>query len=104
MIILSICGTIQQQTIGKEAVFMTTIGVTRKLDNLGRLVIPKETRKMLNIVPGTSLEFFAGDDGSIILRKYTAKCALCGQEGEPEAMRNYKEALLCEACFSDVQA
>ena len=83
---------------------MTAIGVTRKLDNLGRLVIPKETRKMLNIVPGTSLEFFAGEDGTIVLRKYIAKCALCGQEGEPEAMHAYKEALLCDACLPDFQA
>ncbi len=48
---------------------MTQTGVTRKIDELGRIVIPKEIRKNLGIRDGESLEIFTSED-SIILKKY----------------------------------
>ncbi len=48
---------------------MKQTGVTRKIDELGRIVIPKEIRKNLGIRDGESLEIFTSDD-SIILKKY----------------------------------
>ena len=48
---------------------MKQSGVTRKIDELGRIVIPKEIRKNLGIRDGESLEIYTSDD-SIILKKY----------------------------------
>lgn len=48
---------------------MKQTGVTRKIDELGRIVIPKEIRKNLGIRDGESLEIYTIDD-SIILKKY----------------------------------
>lgn len=48
---------------------MKQTGVTRKIDELGRIVIPKEIRKNLSIRDGESLEIYTSDD-SIILKKY----------------------------------
>ena len=48
---------------------MTQTGVTRKIDELGRIVIPKEIRKNLGIRDGEALEIFTSED-SIILKKY----------------------------------
>ena len=49
---------------------MKSTGVTRKIDDLGRIVIPKEIRKNLGIRDGESLEIFTEDD-SIILKKHS---------------------------------
>ena len=48
---------------------MKATGVVRRIDNLGRVVIPKEIRKTLKISEGDSLEIFVEENG-IILRKY----------------------------------
>ncbi len=49
---------------------MKTTGVVRRIDELGRIVIPKEIRKTLKIKDGESLEIFL-EDGNIILKKYS---------------------------------
>ena len=49
---------------------MKSTGVTRKIDDLGRIVIPKEIRKNLGIRDGESLEIFTEED-SIILKKHS---------------------------------
>ena len=48
---------------------MKQTGVTRKIDELGRIVIPKEIRKNLGIRNGEALEIFTNED-SVILKKY----------------------------------
>ena len=50
---------------------MKATGVVRRIDDLGRIVIPKEIRKTLRIKEGTPLEIFTEKDGDIILRKYS---------------------------------
>ena len=52
-----------------EWIFLKQTGVTRKIDELGRIVIPKEIRKNLGIRDGEALEIFTSED-SIILKKY----------------------------------
>ena len=49
---------------------MKATGVTRKIDELGRVVIPKEIRRNLGIRDGESLEIFINED-SIILKKHS---------------------------------
>ena len=49
---------------------MKATGVVRRIDDLGRIVIPKEIRRNFKINEGDSLEIFV-DDGDIILKKYS---------------------------------
>lgn len=52
-------------------------GIVRRIDDLGRVVIPKELRRMLGIKEGDPLEIFT-DGERIVLRKYVPGCCLCG--------------------------
>ena len=49
---------------------MRATGISRSIDSLGRIVIPKEIRKNMQIREADLLEFYAGDEGEIILKKY----------------------------------
>ena len=50
---------------------MKSTGVVRRIDDLGRVVIPKEIRKVLRIKEGAPLEIFTDKEGEIILKKYS---------------------------------
>lgn len=50
---------------------MKTTGVVRRIDDLGRIVIPKEIRRTLRIREGDPLEIFTDREGEIILKKYS---------------------------------
>lgn len=52
-------------------------GIVRKVDHLGRIVLPKELRDTHGLPEGTPLEVFV-DNGRIILQKYEPGCCLCG--------------------------
>ena len=54
---------------------MKSTGVFRRIDNMGRIVIPKEIRKNLKIKDGESLEIFIDDD-AVVLKKYSYMCDL----------------------------
>lgn len=60
----------------KEGACMKTTGVVRKIDDLGRIVIPKDIRKNLRIRDGESLEFFV-DRETITLKKFSTSASLC---------------------------
>ena len=49
---------------------MKTIGIVRRIDDLGRVVIPKEIRRTLRIREGDPLEIFIDEDGGVVFRKY----------------------------------
>ncbi len=48
---------------------MTNTGMTKSIDALGRIVLPKEIRKSLNLSPGSPLEMLMAENGDLILRK-----------------------------------
>ena len=50
---------------------MKATGVVRRIDELGRIVIPKEIRRTLKIKEGTPLEIYSDDNGELILKKYS---------------------------------
>ena len=50
---------------------MKATGVVRRIDDLGRVVIPKEIRKVLRIKEGDPLEIFTDKEGDVILKKYS---------------------------------
>jgi len=74
-------------------------GITRKIDDLGRIVIPAETRRMFNIREGDHL-FVAVEGGSIVLRKMTDTCTFCGTD---VSVTQFKEKGVCAGCRSQLQ-
>ena len=71
----------------KDSSNMKATGIVRRIDDLGRVVIPKEVRKTLRIREGDPLEIFTADNGEVILKKYS-------QIGElNEFSQEYAEAL-----------
>ena len=62
---------------------MKSTGIVRKLDDLGRIVLPVELRRTLDIADKSPLEIYVEGD-SIILRKYNPSCIFCGKEAVTE--------------------
>lgn len=50
---------------------MKATGIVRRIDDLGRVVIPKEIRRTMHMREGESMEIFTGRDGEVILKKYS---------------------------------
>ena len=75
-------------------------GMVRKLDELGRIVLPKELRTTLNIDNKDALEVFV-DEENIILRKYMPGCIFCGNAGETTP---FKGKNICKSCLEELQA
>lgn len=78
---------------------MKATGIVRKVDDLGRVVIPKELRTTLSIDVKDALEIFTEDD-TIILRKYEPFCNICGSSN---GLRNYMSKNLCSVCIDDIK-
>lgn len=78
---------------------MKSTGIVRKVDDLGRIVIPKELRKTLNISERDSLEIFV-DGEQIILRKYEPACIFCGSASD---VINYKGKNICKKCLKEMR-
>jgi AbrB family transcriptional regulator (stage V sporulation protein T) len=56
---------------GKGGMLVKATGIVRRIDDLGRVVIPKEIRRTLRIREGDPLEIFVDRDGEVILKKYS---------------------------------
>ena len=57
---------------------MKSTGIVRKVDELGRIVLPIELRRTLDIAEKDALEIYVEGE-SIVLRKYQAACVFCGR-------------------------
>ncbi|MCI7691963.1 MAG: AbrB/MazE/SpoVT family DNA-binding domain-containing protein [Oscillospiraceae bacterium] len=73
-------------------------GIVRKVDELGRIVIPIELRRNLDIDEKDSLEIYVEDD-HIILKKYSPACAFCSNAGE---ITNFKGKNICKSCLAEI--
>lgn len=76
---------------------MKSTGVVRKVDDLGRIVIPKELRRTLDIKEKDPLEIYV-DGEMIVLRKYQPACIFCG---EAKDIVEFKGKKICEKCRQD---
>ncbi len=74
------------------------IGV-RKIDELGRVVIPAEIRKSFDIKEGDPLEFVINDSKNIIIRKYIDVCTFCGSY---EYLLDFKDKFICKNCVKQL--
>lgn len=78
---------------------LKSTGIIRKVDELGRVVIPKELRRTLNIEERDSLEIYV-DGEKIILRKYQPACIFCGNAKD---IRTYKGRNICASCLDEIR-
>lgn len=77
---------------------MKSTGIVRKLDELGRVVIPKEIRNKLDIEEKDPIEIYL-DGTSIILRKLETGCIFCSNSKD---LVSYKEKLVCKKCLEKI--
>lgn len=78
---------------------MKSKGIIRRIDELGRIVIPKEMRNKLGIDTGTALEIHLEGD-TITIKTDTSSCVFCGSE---ECALDYKGKSICHACYREVK-
>ena len=78
---------------------MTSTGIVRKLDELGRIVLPIELRRTLDINDRDPLEIFV-EDSTIILKKYEPACIFCGDARD---VVNYKGKNICKNCLNELK-
>jgi len=77
---------------------MKSIGIIRQIDNLGRIVLPAELRRKLDIEQGDSLEIYM-EGTDIVLRKYCPSCIFCANINE---VKEYKGKLVCKECLDAI--
>jgi len=75
-------------------------GIVRKVDELGRIVIPKELRTTLNIEEKDSLEIYVVGE-HIILKKYEPACIFCANAKDVQV---YKGKNICPACMEELRS
>jgi len=78
---------------------LKSIGIVRKVDDLGRIVIPKEIRKTFKINEDDPMEIFTDED-MIIFKKYNAMCVFCGSK---EDLGLFKDKSVCPKCFKELE-
>lgn len=83
--------------IPKEA-YMKSTGIVRKVDELGRIVLPKELRTTFEINEKDPLEIYV-DANTIILKKYEPACLFCG---EADGIKNLKGRNICGNCINEL--
>lgn len=84
----------------KGAKTLKSTGIVRKVDELGRVVIPIELRRTLNIAEKDALEIYV-DGEHIILKKYEPACIFCGNARD---VVNYKGKNICPDCAQELKS
>ena len=80
---------------------MKSTGIIRGLDNMGRVVIPKEIRKYLDMTEGVDeFEIYMQDD-CIVLKKHKPTCVFCNAE---EDCIQFENQTVCKNCIDKMQA
>lgn len=77
---------------------MKSTGIVRRVDELGRVVLPIELRRTLNIDIKDSLEIYV-DNSSIILKKYEPACIFCGDASD---IVSFKGKNICKNCIKEM--
>ncbi|KAB2951287.1 AbrB/MazE/SpoVT family DNA-binding domain-containing protein [Heliorestis acidaminivorans] len=77
---------------------MKSTGIVRKVDELGRVVIPMELRRIMGIAEKDGLEIYVENE-KIILKKYEPACVFCGSAVQ---IQDYKGKMVCRKCATAV--
>ena len=83
----------------KETYTMKSTGIVRKVDELGRIVLPIELRRTLEIAERDSLEIYV-EGSTIILKKYEPACVFCA---DAKDVVNYKGRNICRKCLDEMK-
>ncbi len=78
---------------------MKTTGIVRQMDSLGRIVLPIELRRTLDIAQKDSLEIYVEGD-QIILKKYEPTCVFCGNSRD---IISFKGKNVCPDCLKELK-
>lgn len=78
---------------------MKSTGIVRAMDGLGRVVIPMELRRTMELNEGDPMEIFT-EGQTIIIRKYATSCVFCG---EPEVTDTFKGKIVCAKCRRELR-
>ena len=78
---------------------MKKTGITRPIDELGRIVLPKEMRSLLDITAGDRFEI-STEGNTILLAKITKRCVFCGDNS---AEFDFKDKKVCKNCLSEIK-
>lgn len=78
---------------------MKSTGIVRKLDELGRIVLPIELRRNFDLKEKDPVEIFVEGDG-IVLKKYEPNCVFCG---EKKNLMEYKSRPVCRRCMESLR-
>jgi len=73
---------------------MKSTGTVRRIDKFGRLVLPIELRRIMDVEDGDALEIFT-EGNSVILKKYEPYCIFCGSMDD---LRRFKDRNVCAVC------
>ena len=79
---------------------MKSTGIVRKVDELGRIVLPIELRRTLDIAERDALEIFVSED-TIMLKKYQPACIFCDSS---KNIINYKGKNICKSCLDELKS
>jgi transcriptional pleiotropic regulator of transition state genes len=82
----------------ERRILMKSTGIVRKIDELGRIVLPIELRRTLDLSEKDALEIYVDSD-SIILRKYQPSCIFCGNSTD---LVVYKGKNICPKCVKEI--
>ena len=77
---------------------MKSTGIVRRIDELGRIVLPIELRNKMDIKTKDSVEIFVDED-KIVLKKYTPACIFCGSADE---VIKFNGKLICKHCIEEM--
>ena len=72
---------------------------TRRIDELGRIVLPMEIRKNLDIKVGDLLEFFTDSSKSVIIKKYAETCIFCNSQDD---LIELQDKFVCKICAEKI--
>ena len=79
---------------------MKSTGIVRNIDELGRIVVPKELRKKLGIGANDPVEISSEGD-KIILTKYSPVCHFCGNA---DGVTEFKDKSICKKCILEIKS
>ncbi len=79
---------------------MKSTGIVRSIDELGRIVLPMELRKTMDINSKDKLEIYVDGD-SIVLKKHQFACSFCGS---CEDVVNFKDHCICKNCIEELKS
>lgn len=77
---------------------MKTKGIIRKVDELGRIVVPVEFRRHLDIEIKDSVEIYL-QDGQVVIKKLQTSCVFCGKT---KGVTEFSDKIICKDCVGKI--